>query len=286
MAPSESHEKAAELVRQLEARLREQRATDLVSADEVEALVAELRTDEAYWSALKPRFDETWARVEAHLRNENRPLRDLLADNMVDKAVEAAGSLEPDTDAVGAFLRSPAVEAMLGDLLYTGITEFMRRADLIGAVIDKLPVIGSIRKKIVATFAEEFERRLEGQVKGFLGGFSGMAVESMIQFIFREENRPGFRSAQRKLMEHLLARPLNTLLPDEEQTSWLRESVWGSLRESSLKDEREIIDLIFEVAGEPPLSDWMWPMSDTARGLGARALADFWDSEAGRAFKP
>lgn len=280
------HDRANALVEQLESWLGQQRAADLITADEIETLAAEIRADEAYWSALKPRFDNAWARVEAHLRKEDRPLEEILADPMVEQVIEAAGDVEPDIDAVGVFLRSPAVEAMLGNLLYTGISEFMRRADLIGAVIDKLPVIGSIRKKILSTVADEIERRLESQIKGFLGGFSGMAVESTIQFIFRQENRAAFRSAQRQLMKHVLARPLNTLLPDAEMTRSMRDSVWASLPAAALKNEREIIDLAFEVAGEEPLAGWLWPLSKTARGVGGRALAGCWDLERGDTFKP
>ena len=280
------HDRANTLVEQLESWLGEQRAVDLITVYEIEILAAEIRADEAYWSALKPRFDNAWAQVEAHLREEDRPLEEILADRMVEQVVEAAGEVEPDVDAVGAFLRSPAVEAMLGDLLYTGISEFMRRADLIGAVIDKLPVIGSIRKKILSTVSDEIERRLETQIKGFLGGFSGMAVESMIQFIFRQENRAGFRSAQRQLMEHVLARPLNTLVPEAEMMRSMRDSVWASLPEPALTNEREIIDLVFKVAGEEPLAGWLWPLSKTARGVGGRALAGCWDIEQEEAFKP
>lgn len=283
---ADPHERANALVEQLETWLGEQRAADLITADEIETVVAELRADQAYWSALKPRFDGTWAKLEARLRKEDRPLKEILADRMVEKALEAAGDVEPDIDAVGAFLRSPAVEAMLGDLLYNGISEFMRRADFIGAVIDKLPVIGAIRKKILSTVADEIERRLEGQIKGFLGGFSGIAVERMILFIFRQENRAGFSSAQRQLMNHVLARPLNTLLPDAETMRSVRDWVWASLPEAALKNEREIIEFVFEVQGEEPLAGWLWPLSRTARGVGGRALAGFWDSERGEAFRP
>ena len=87
-------------------------------------------------------------------------------------------------------------------------------------------------------------------------------------------------------MDHVLARPLNTLLPDAEMMRSIRDSVWTSLPEAALKNEREIIDLAFEVAGEEPLAGWLWPLSKTARGVGGRALAGFWDSEHGEAFKP
>ena len=281
LAGGDSREKAAALVRQLESWLGDQRVVDVITADEVEILASEIRADDAYWSALKPRFDEAWARVETHLREEERPLEEILADPMVEQLIEAAADVEPDVETVGAFLRSPAVEAMLGDLLYTGISEFMRRADLIGAVIDKLPVIGSIRKKILATVSDEIERRLESQIKSFLGGSSGMAVESVIQFIFRDENRADFRAAQRQLMKHVLARPLNTLLPDAGMMGSMRDAVWASLPEAALKNEREIIDLAFEVAGEEPLAAWLWPLSKTARDVSGRALAGCLDSERG-----
>src|SRR5690606_16951181 len=106
-----------------------------------------------------------WSRGEQRLRGEQRSAREMLSPEAAGRLLDAFERAEPDPEAVRTFLRSPAIEAMLGSILYTGITEFMKKADLFGNLFNRLPVIGPIRKKIMAMASEEIEQRLEGKIK-------------------------------------------------------------------------------------------------------------------------
>lgn len=259
----------------LDAWLRERRVPELVSRDEATKLIEELRKDDAFWTRFRPRFERAWARAEERARAERRPLRELLSPDAQKRLLDAAEGLDPDPEAVRTFLRSPAIETMLGSVLYTGIFEFIKKVDLLGNLINKLPVIGPIRKRVMAAFSEEVELRLEGQIKAFLGGFSGLAVERMIQFVLSDENRDGFRKARRRLAEHLLQRPLASLLPDVATTDRWRDAAWSGLREASLRDEAQLLQWIYEDHGDAPLGSW-WPdASPLGRELFTRGIERF-----------
>ncbi|MBX3466962.1 MAG: hypothetical protein KF878_08690 [Planctomycetes bacterium] len=268
-------EPARRFLDDLQAWLRERTASELVSREEAGRLLADLRQDEAFWSQARPHFDRAWKTTEDRLRGERRGLRELLSPEAQARLLDAAEAMDPDPEAVRTFLRAPAIETMLGSILYAGIFEFMKKADLLGALVNKLPVIGPIRKRLVSAFAEEVEGRLEGHIKAFLGTFSGLAVERMIQFVLSDENREGFRKARRRLAEHLLERPVTSLLPDAATTARWRDVAWGALRDASLRDEAQVLAWIYEDHGAQPLGAWAWEGSPLGRDLLARGLARF-----------
>lgn len=259
----------------LQAWLREQRTATLVSREEATRLLSDLRADDAFWARLRPHFDRAWAKAEERLRAERRGLRELLSPEAQARLLDAAEAMDPDPEAVRTFLRTPAIESMLGSILYAGIFEFIRKVDLLGNLINKLPVIGPIRKRVMTAFAEEVEQRLEGQIKAFLGTFSGMAVERMIQFVLSDENREGFRKARRRLAEHLMQRPVASLLPDPATSTRWRDAAWSALRASSLTNEAQVLDWVYQDHGDVTVGTWTWEGSPLGRDLFARALERF-----------
>lgn len=259
----------------LQAWLREQPAAALVSRDEAHRLLEDLRKDDAFWSRVRPHFDRAWARAEERLRGERRGLRELLSPEAQGRLLDAVEGMDPDPEAVRTFLRTPAIETMLGSILYAGIFEFIKKVDLLGNLINKLPVIGPIRKRVMAAFAEEVETRLEGQIKAFLGTFSGLAVERMIQFVLSDENREGFRKARRRLAEHLMQRPVASLLPDPATSERWRETAWRGLREASITDEAQLLEWLYQDHGDTTVGTWAWEGSPLGRDLFARGLERF-----------
>ena len=272
----------------IEGWLRGQKVAELAPREDVQGALRAIREDDAAWERLRPQFDRVWDRWEVRLREEQRAVRETLSPEAAERLLDGFERLEPYPEAVRTFLRSPAIEVMLGSILYTGIFEFLKKADLFGAIINKLPVIGPIRKKIMAAIQDELEGRLEVQIKGFLGGFSGLAVERMIQFVLSDENREGFRKARRRLGEHLLERPVSSLIPAPEQTRRLRDQLWQGLRKGGLReeDEQELLRSFYEDHGDEALGIWTWDLPDPAKRLLARSFERFWASEAGQPWRP
>lgn len=279
---SDVQARARAFVTALEDWLRGQPMAQVVPRERLRSTIDELRGDDAFWEEMRPRYERAWAEGEAKLRAEQRPAREVLSPATCERILEGLERLDPDPEVAKAFLRSPAVESTLGEVLYHGITEFLAKADLIGRVVNKLPVLGPIRKKVMAVFKDEFEGRLEGQVKGFLGQFSGKAVDRLIQQVLSEENRPGFRAARRKVGEHLLERPLASLIPAPEQTDRLRDELWKGLRQAALKNEDELLEQVYADHGDETIGEWTWKLSPAATELFAAPLASFLESEAGK----
>lgn len=279
-----SEQQAERLVEALEAWWREQPLAELIPQDELAALLDEARQDDALWERVRPRVDEVWRKAEERLRKEDRPARALMSERAAEQLLEALEQADPDPEAVRTFLLSPAIEAMLGSILYAGITEFIKRADLFGNLVNRLPVIGPIRKKVMAIVSEEVEVRLEAKIKSFLGGFSGKAVERMIQFVLSEENRPGFRAARRRLGEHLLDRSVSSLLPAPEATARWRERAVDEVRAAALRDDQAWIGELYADHGQEQADRWAVPLSPRGRRLLATGLERFFATDAGRAW--
>ncbi len=61
---------------------------------------------------------------------------------------ERIEKVDVDGDVLKAFMRTKALEGMAGAILYTGIFEFMQKADVIGNVVNSLPIIGPVRQQV------------------------------------------------------------------------------------------------------------------------------------------
>lgn len=264
------------LVGRFDAWVRTETLAGLLPREELQALLEEAGRDDAAWERARPHFERLWARGEEWLRAEQRPLEALLSPEARARLLDAAAAAEPDPEAVRAFLRSPAIEAMLGAVLYEGINEFLRRADLLGNMLNQLPVIGGIRRRVMDLFKEEVETRLGGQIKGFLGGFSGRAVEKMIGYVLSEEHRPGFREARRRLAEHLLRRPVTSLVPDPATSLRWRDAAWEGLREGARSRETgPFLEKVWAEHGQEPVGGWAWPLSPRGKARLAAILDRF-----------
>jgi hypothetical protein len=65
---------------------------------------------------------------------------------MIGTSVE---SVSINEDILKAFMRTKAVESLAGAILYTGIFEFVQRADILGNIVNQLPVIGPVRQQVL-----------------------------------------------------------------------------------------------------------------------------------------
>jgi hypothetical protein len=276
---------ATRFVTDYDAWLREQTLRSLLSKEELLGASKALKEDDAFWEKHRPRFDELWALGEKRLRDEERPVRELIGAAAATRVVDGAEGLDPDPEAVSAFLRSPAIEAMLGSVLYQGITEFLKKADLIGRVVNKLPVIGGIRRKVMGIFTDEIENRLEAQIKGFLGGFSGLAVERMITFVLSDENRQGMAKARGRLANHLLDRPVKSLIPEPDSCLATRDRTWEGLRGAQIK-ESALLDALYADHGDEVLGKWLVELIPASCAVLSKPLDRFYTSEAGRRYTP
>ena len=207
--------------------------SQIVPRDDISSAVKELQGNAAFWDSNKSLFDKWWLQFENTARDEVRPLKEIVGTQATTEllnAIEKADVYDPTT--VRAFLQNSAFETMIGGILYEGIFEFIQRVDIIGNIVNGLPIIGPIRQTIMSEFKKNLDRTLGGQVKTFLASFNRVAVQRMIDFILSPTNRLSLQKANRSLVQSLLERPFSSVIPNKETTVMLRDRLWTALRET------------------------------------------------------
>ena len=206
---------------------------EIVPKESLSSAVKELQGNSLFWDTNKSLYDKWWSQFEDTMRQEKRPLKDILGVDAVASllnSVEKADVYDPTT--VRAFLQNPAFETMIGGILYEGIFEFIQRVDIIGNIVNGLPIIGPIRQTIMSEFKKNLDKTLGGQVKTFLSSFNRVAVQRMIDFVLSPSNRLSLQKANRNVVQSLLDRPFSSVIPDAATTLMLRDKLWTFLRET------------------------------------------------------
>ena len=204
----------------------------ILPRENLSAAVKEFQSNSASLESNKALFEKWWLQFEKTMREETRPLKEILGSQTVSELlenVEKADVYDPTT--VRAFLQNPAFETMIGGILYEGIFEFIQRVDIIGNIVNKLPIIGPIRQTIMSEFKKNLDKSLGGQVKTFLSSFNRVAVQRMIDFILSPSNRISLQIANRNVVQSLLERPLSTVIPDANFSLVVRDQIWKALTE-------------------------------------------------------
>jgi hypothetical protein len=224
--------------------------------DQAVAIVAELRTDETFLTANQGLIDELLVGIEGRVRTEKRTIREILGGASADKLLTFVREIDIyDAVSVKAFLSTGIVEQMIGEILYDAIFEFLKRADIVGNVANSLPLIGPIRQQITKELKRALDIVLGPQVKTFLASYSRVAVQRMIDFILKDENKSNFKKANANLIESLLGRRPIDLLPKEGEVKGLRDRVWSTLKQLTPEDTTRLIDLVYEQLGDKRVCD-------------------------------
>jgi hypothetical protein len=263
--------------------LRLQTFSGMVDRHELKKLLSDVVSDDDYWARQRGTYDTIFDEVDTLLRREERPLQQILNEGVLAKVLDQVEKADVDPSLLKAFMRTPAVESMAGAILYTGIFEFVQRADILGNIVNGLPVIGPIRMEINKALKEQLDATLGPQVTQFLGTQSRPAVEQMISFITAEENKQAFGKSGRRLAEYLLNRPVNSIMPSRDSALKIRDQGWPVIRElvSTVEAQEKLIDGFFEKNGDVMIGEYLPDLPPSAkRGL-LRMWQRFLDSEEG-----
>jgi hypothetical protein len=175
--------------------------------------------------------------------------------NILVVRVEAWDIYEPTT--VRAFLQNAAFEDMIGGILYEGIFMFIQKVDIIGNIIDKIPLLGPVRKIVMTEFKSSLDKTLGGQVKAFLStSFNRIAVERMIEFFLASKNRPALLRANGAVAKSLFDRPLSSIAPGKDTTLLLRERLWNLLRDVPPSEIITLTETMYDRVASKSLQDF------------------------------
>lgn len=221
--------------------VRSKEVSDLVSKVDLTSLGREIADDPRHREHARVVYEILWDWGYEELNREERAIGDLIGDELSEELVRFARETDPDEDLARIVFRSPAAEAMFGNVLYEGINEFLSRVDIIGAILDKIPLIGGIKGKVQSNIPDGIGGLVEGRIKQFLGNFSGSACEKALDFVLSPEHIDDVRGVQAEVVRHVINRSVSDFVPDEEQSERWRDAVWAGAVQQ-LQDVEETVN--------------------------------------------
>lgn len=220
--------------------------SELISRSDVETWLGEDMGSFGPEGPFHLAFERLWAEAEGLLSRDSRTIGQTLGPKLSADLVAVVEAFEPNEKLVRSLFEQGAVEAMLSSVIYDQIMAFIDKADLLGPIVDKLPILGGIRRRLLDTFRTEFRGRAEAQVRTFLASGARVAVHSAISYVLSPNNRQRFKKLRGFAVGQLLETPLKKLVLAPEDSARLRKAVWGRIS-TWLEDE----------AAWPKRLDWL-----------------------------
>eukprot|EP01038_Epipyxis_sp_PR26KG_P005308 gene5308-7372_t len=224
---------------------------DIVAKVDLLNIISETRSNAPLLISMKQEFDKFFNYLEDIMKTEKRSTKDLIGSELSTKLlreIELIDIYEPSS--VRSFLQTPVFESMIGGILYEGIFEFLQRVDILGNIVNQLPIIGPIRQTIIKEFKNNLDKTIGGQIKTFLSSFNKVAIGRMVDFILSPQNRASLSKANTRVVDSFLNRPINQLVVSKENSDRFRESLWSTFTSTSLDDIDLILTKIYERIGD------------------------------------
>ena len=258
---------ADSLLDALDSWMRAQTVEAVLPKVEAKALLLSLREDRRFWAQQRKQFSVVWITFEKSLRDEKRPLSELLGSETSKRLLTAVEEMEDDPALVNTVLRSEIVEQLLGKILYEGILEFVERSDPLGNFLGQLPLLGLVRQAALQTARKQLDSLLGDKLSSFLGEYTASAVESATTFLLSPETADVRRSARRSAAAKLLAKPVRELVQlNEVEMVLVRDAVWAAVQEFRLPDETDLLDRLYDEFGRQPFSILLPSKAAISRG--------------------
>eukprot|EP00325_Prymnesiales_sp_UTEX-LB-985_P006572 CAMPEP_0174700392 /NCGR_PEP_ID=MMETSP1094-20130205/5352_1 /TAXON_ID=156173 /ORGANISM="Chrysochromulina brevifilum, Strain UTEX LB 985" /LENGTH=396 /DNA_ID=CAMNT_0015897861 /DNA_START=287 /DNA_END=1477 /DNA_ORIENTATION=+ len=258
---------AAALLDALDAWLRDKTIENILPRQQAKALLIDLRDDRRFWAQQRRQFAIVWTNIEVAMRVETRPLSIVMGDESCARFLDAVEQMDDDPALVRAVLRSELIESVLGKILYEAIMEFVQQADLLGTVINQLPVIGAIRMQMLTAARKQLDILLGPQIKRFLGEYTAAAADSAAVKLLSPETEGQRRRARRKLGKKVLAKPISELFTISDiEMVLVRDAVWLAVQEFRLPDEQELVDKLYDEFGQQPFTIMLPSTSAMSKG--------------------
>ncbi len=237
--------------------IRKESLPSLISQSDMARMIQEIRSNPAFMHQLKGEYEYGWTKITQIMDNEDRTMKEILGSDITNKIlayVEGLDIYEPNT--VRTFLSNPVFESMLGSILYEGILEFLQKVDIIGNIINKMPVIGAIRVAIMKEVKLNLDKTLGVQIKTFLASFNKIAVQRMAEFIISTQNRKALEKANSNLVGFLLQKKLKDVLPMHgEANKKIKQFIWSLFIDTSIDDINTVLTKLYSSLGDQQIGE-------------------------------
>lgn len=265
--------------------------SSMAPKEEVLGVIHELRAaaSSEFWASQYGNYSRLYDKLDLQLRGDKRPLSEALGKNVtifLISLVEKADIL--DSQSVNAFLKTPVFEEVLANTIYEAIFNFIEKADILGNVVNTLPVIGPIRKSINDALKKSLDLTLGKQIRAFLVDYNRVALQRISEFILSKENRPKFQKANQALATSLLSRSAGSLLPSTADTGKLKDRVWDFIvKDIGEQETSALLNHLYAAVGNDRVGDFVdldaiLKQSPSLRRLLETALARLVASDEGR----
>lgn len=252
-----SEREAVELLDVLEVWLRRQKVSSVLSREQATALLEDLRTDKRFWAQQRRQFSRVWTAIVEGLSQEERPLSAVLGPDTSSRLLDALEEMDDETlePLVNSIVRSELVEKLLGYVLYEGILEFVESVDLLGNLVNRMPILGPLRQQAVAEGRKQLRNVMGDQLVSFLGGYTASAASQAASFALSKDNARLMSSTRRKVASRLLETPIGKLVAlNDLEMAILRDSIWMAVQEFRLPNEDQLLDRLYHEFGDEPFA--------------------------------
>lgn len=231
-----------------------QTLSSTLSSTDLVTIIADVQSNDGLWNEYKSKYDEYLSSLESKLRDEDKTVAEILGESSVESIYRIVESLPKyDKAVVTTFMNEPTVEKILSSIIYEAIFEFLQKVDLIGGIVNTLPVIGPIRVTIVKEFKKQLDRLLGPQIKTFLASYNRIAINRIIDLVVSEDI--AFSKVNGNIVRSVLNKSINSYLPDQTSSAQLKEDVWNFLRGVDIENIAKIINVFYDDFGSVAVSE-------------------------------
>lgn len=275
--------------------IKKESLSTLIPQDSFINVLNEIKSNEVSIENVEKQYEFYFDKLIKYLINEKRSIKEIIGEELTTKllkSVESVDLYEPTV--VRSFLQAPVFESMLGAILYEGIFEFLQKVDILGNIINKLPIIGPIRVAIVKEFKSSLDKTVGNQIKLFLSSFNKVAVTRMTDFILSPSNRIALAKANKNIASSVLSRSISSLLPLENKNTVekLKNDFKAAIKELSTDDINNIANYLYTRVGDKQISelvniniDQFLELSPTGKATLDKNIIRFLNTNEGNAFK-
>eukprot|EP00470_Lotharella_oceanica_P014193 CAMPEP_0170191800 /NCGR_PEP_ID=MMETSP0040_2-20121228/52605_1 /TAXON_ID=641309 /ORGANISM="Lotharella oceanica, Strain CCMP622" /LENGTH=199 /DNA_ID=CAMNT_0010439967 /DNA_START=69 /DNA_END=668 /DNA_ORIENTATION=+ len=113
---------------------------------------------------------------------------------------------------------SQYVRQRLASIIYEAIFAFLQSVDLLGNVLNNIPVLGPVRQLSLVILKTIIDESAGESIKEFLTGYTTEASKRLAKIVTAEANRDAFSEAWTNALGELIKAPIGSLLPSEDTT--------------------------------------------------------------------
>ncbi len=187
-----------------------------------------------------------------------------------------------------AVIEDPAVESVMGDLLFNALDEFNRTVNPffadwgLPALLSHVPLFGKgAIKKALDNIRRDFDKRLEPEIKKFVKSFARRALDRSIKQMLDRSSDPELVALRKRVAATLLEQPISELSwpTDSEHGQLALDTAAAALADLVLHDSTRVelhaaVDELLSRHGQDTVGTWLdllgvgeldlTPMLDTA----------------------